>query len=175
MLTIKDKTFVPFIAAEAIQTRISELAKQINQEYADKRPLFVIVLNGAFMFAADLMKQVTISCEITFIRVASYAATESTGAVKQILGLSEPVDGRDLIVVEDIVDTGLTIGDVCDQLRLGNPTSISVATLLFKPAALKKEIDLQYVGFAIENRFVLGYGLDYDGFGRNTADIMVLE
>ncbi|MFD2572311.1 hypoxanthine phosphoribosyltransferase [Spirosoma soli] len=175
MLTIKDKTFVPFITADAIQARVQELAGQINQAYADKQPLIVVVLNGAFLFAADLMKHLSIPCEITFIRVASYTATQSTGQLKQILGLSESVTDRHLIVVEDIVDTGFTISEVRNQLAVDSPASISVATLLFKPAALKTPIDLHYVGFEIENRFVLGYGLDYDGLGRNTQDILVLE
>ncbi|QHV98495.1 hypoxanthine phosphoribosyltransferase [Spirosoma endbachense] len=175
MITIKDKTFVPFISAEAIQTRIQELAEQINQEYAAKQPLIVVVLNGAFLFAADLAKHLTIPCEITFIRVASYTATESSGQLKQILGLNESIEGRDLIVVEDIVDTGLTLYEVCDQLQAKGPSSLTIATLLFKPAALKKQLDLHYVGFEIENRFVLGYGLDYDGLGRNTPDILVLQ
>ncbi|AUD03058.1 hypoxanthine phosphoribosyltransferase [Spirosoma pollinicola] len=175
MITIKDKTFVPFIPAKAIQERIQELATQINEEYADKQPLIVVVLNGAFLFAADLAKQLTISCEITFIRVASYEATESSGQVKQILGLNESIEGRDLIVIEDIVDTGLTLHQVCAQLREKGPASIAIATLLFKPSALKEKLDLQYVGFEIENRFVLGYGLDYDGLGRNTQDILVLK
>ena len=174
MLTIKDKTFVPFITAEAIQTRVQELAEQINREYAGKKPLLVVVLNGAFLFAADLMKTLTIPCEITFIRVASYTATESTGQLKQILGLSESIANRDLIVVEDIVDTGLTISEVCGQLRSQKPASIAIATLLFKPDALTNPVDLRYVGFEIENRFVLGYGLDYDGLGRNTKDLLVL-
>ena len=174
MLTINDKSFVPFITAEAIQTRVRELAEQINQEYIDKKPLLVVVLNGAFLFAADLMKNLTIPCEITFIRVASYATTESTGELKQILGLTESVANRDLIVVEDIVDTGLTICEVREQLRAQNPASIAIATLLFKPAALTNPVELHYVGFEIENRFVLGYGLDYDGLGRNTKDLLVL-
>lgn len=174
MLTIKDKTFIPFIKAGSIQTRIQELARQINEEYAHKEPLFVVVLNGAFVFAADLFKHLTIPCQITFIRVASYTATESGGQVKQILGLTDDIANRDLIIVEDIVDTGLTICEVCDQLNAQNPASVAIATLLFKPTALKKAIDLQYVGFEIENRFVLGYGLDYDGLGRNTPDILVL-
>lgn len=175
MITIKDKTFVPFISADTIQGRIQELATQINQEYADKQPLIVVVLNGAFLFAADLAKHLTITCEITFIRVASYAATESSGQVKQILGLNESIEGRDLIIVEDIVDTGLTLHQVCAQLQEKGPASIAIATLLFKPTALKEKLDLQYVGFEIENRFVLGYGLDYDGLGRNTKEILVLE
>ena len=174
MLTINNKSFTPFIPAESIQTRVEELAERINQDYANKKPLLVVVLNGAFLFAADLMKNLTIPCEITFIRVASYNATESTGELKQILGLSESVTNRDLIVVEDIVDTGLTIHEVCEQLRTQHPASIAIATLLFKPAALTSPIDLRYVGFEIENRFVLGYGLDYDGLGRNTKDILVL-
>lgn len=174
MLTIKDKTFVPFIAADTIQERIQVLAEQINKEYAHKEPLIVVVLNGAFLFAADLVKHLTILCEITFIRVASYEATESTGQLKQILGLNQSVEGRDLILVEDIVDTGFTITEVCSQLQAEHPASIAVATLLFKPAALKQPLELHYVGFEIENRFVLGYGLDYDGLGRNTPDILVL-
>ncbi|WP_338874239.1 hypoxanthine phosphoribosyltransferase [Spirosoma sp. SC4-14] len=175
MITIKDKTFVPLISAEAIQARIQELAEQINQEYADKHPLIVVVLNGAFLFAADLAKNLTIPCEITFIRVSSYRATESSGQVKQILGLNESIEGRDIIVVEDIVDTGLTLAQVCDQLQEKGPKSLTIATLLFKPSALQKPLDLHYVGFEIENRFVLGYGLDYDGLGRNTPNILVLE
>lgn len=173
-MTINDKTFVPFIAADTIQQRIAELAGQINQQYAGKTPLVVVVLNGAFLFAADLMKRLTVSCEVTFIRVASYTGTETTGQLKEILGLNESIQGRDLIVVEDIVDTGLTICDVCEQLKAKNPASLAIATLLFKPKALKKPVDLQYVGFEIENQFVLGYGLDYDGLGRNTDEIMVL-
>lgn len=175
MLTIKGKTFVPFITADAIQTRVQELAHQISVDYADRQPLIIGVLNGAVLFTADLLRNIDILCEITFIRVASYAATESTGQLKQILGLSESIADRHLIIVEDIVDTGLTIADVCNQLRAQNPASIAVATLLFKPAALKKDVTLDYIGFEIENRFVLGYGLDYDGLGRNTKDILVLQ
>lgn len=173
-MTINDKTFVPFIAADSIQQRIAELAGQINQQYVGKTPLIVVVLNGAFLFAADLMKRLTIPCEVTFIRVASYTGTGSTGQLKEILGLNDAIEGRDLIVVEDIVDTGLTICDVCEQLKAKNPASVAIATLLFKPKALKKPIDLHYVGFEIENQFVLGYGLDYDGLGRNTDEILVL-
>jgi hypoxanthine phosphoribosyltransferase len=174
MLTIKDKIFVPFITADTIQNRIQELANQINQDYANRQPHIVVVLNGAFIFAADLIKHLTIPCKITFIRVASYSATQSTGQLKQIIGLNESVKNEDLIVIEDIVDTGLTICEVCDQLKTQQPASLAVATLLFKPSALKKQVDLHYVGFEIDNQFVLGYGLDYDGLGRNTQDIYVL-
>lgn len=175
MLTIHDKTFVPFITAHTIQHRIAELAAQINRDYHDKQPLMVVVLNGAVLFAADLFKQLTMPCEITFLRVSSYQKTGSTGQLKQLLGLSEPITDRDLIVVEDIVDTGLTLGNVCDQLRESRPASLAVATLLFKPEALQRPLHLDYVGFEIENRFVVGYGLDYDGLGRNTTDIFVLS
>ena len=175
MLTVLDKTFVPFIGRETLQNRISELADQINHDYAGRCPLIVGVLNGAVLFTADLLKNLTIDCEITFIRVASYEQTASTGNIKEILGLTEVITGRDLIVVEDIVDTGTTIAHVCRQLAEKEPASIAIATLLFKPAALKTKVDLAYVGFEIENQFVVGYGLDYDGLGRNTKDIFVLK
>lgn len=174
MLTIHDKTFVPFIPAHAIQQRVAALAAQINADYRDKQPLMVVILNGAVLFASDLYKQLTMPCEITFLRVSSYSKTASTGQLKQVLGLSEPITDRDIIVVEDIVDTGLTLVDVCDQLREHKPRSLRVATLLFKPEALQQPMQLDYVGFEIENRFVVGYGLDYDGLGRNTQDIFVL-
>jgi hypoxanthine phosphoribosyltransferase len=134
----------------------------------------VIVLNGAFMFGAELMKNLTISCQVTFIRVGSYHKTESTGVVREILGLSEDLTDKDVILIEDIVDTGLTIRQVRQQLETHKPASIAIATLLFKPAALKTEVALNYVGFEIQNQFVLGFGLDYDGFGRNTKEILVL-
>ncbi|HEX9956014.1 MAG TPA: hypoxanthine phosphoribosyltransferase [Fibrella sp.] len=175
MLTVLDKTFVPFIGRETLQDRISELAEQINRDYAGRCPLIVGVLNGAVLFTADLLKNLTIDCEITFIRVASYEQTASTGTVREILGLSEVITGRDLIVVEDIVDTGVTISHVCQQLAEKEPASIAIATLLFKPASLKTKVDLTYVGFEIDNKFVVGYGLDYDGLGRNTKDIFVLK
>lgn len=174
MLTIKDKTFVPFISHDQLQHRIAELAGQINQDYKDTCPLLVVVLNGAFLFAADLMKNLTIECEITFIRVASYEQTSSTGVVKQILGLKESVANRHLILVEDIVDTGFTIANLRQQLLAQSPASLNVATLLFKPDALKENVELKYIGFSIKNRFVVGYGLDYDGLGRNAKDILVL-
>jgi hypoxanthine phosphoribosyltransferase len=174
-LTIHDKTFVPFISEAAIQDRVEALGQQISQDYADRCPLIVVVLNGAAIFGADLLKNITVPCEITFIRVASYQQTASTGELKQILGLSESVAGRDLIIVEDIVDTGLTMADVCRQMRLQGPASIAIATLLFKPDALQEEIELDYVGFEIENQFVVGYGLDYDGLGRNTKAVYVLN
>ncbi|WP_128545556.1 hypoxanthine phosphoribosyltransferase [Larkinella soli] len=175
MLTIKDKTFVPFITQATLENRITQLAEQINQDYKDREPLLVVVLNGAFIFAAELMKQLTIACRVTFIRVSSYHQTASTGVIREILGLHEPLEGQDLILIEDIVDTGLTLQRVCRQLGDRQPASIAVATLLFKPDALQADLSPDYVGFSIENRFVVGYGLDYDGFGRNTKEVFVLQ
>ncbi len=175
MLTIRDKTFVPFIDHDSIQERIAELATDIDRDYADRLPLIIGVLNGAALFVADLLKNLSIPCELTFIRVSSYRGEATTGTVKQILGLGESIEGRHVIVVEDIVDTGLTIAEVCRQLRAEHPASLALATLLFKPTALRETINLHYVGFEIENRFVVGYGLDYDGLGRNTKGIYVLS
>ncbi len=174
MPIIHDKTFVPFIRADTIQHRVRELANAIDTDYAGRLPLLVVVLNGAVLFAADLFKNITIPCEITFIRVSSYEQISSTGALKEILGLAESVQDRHLIVVEDIIDSGLTISDVCNSLRLQQPASIAIATLLFKPESLEREVEPDYVGFEIDPRFVVGYGLDYDGLGRNSAEIFVL-
>ncbi|GAB3267817.1 hypoxanthine phosphoribosyltransferase [Larkinella harenae] len=174
MLTIKDKTFVPFIDQNKLKNRIVQLANQINQDYRDKEPMLVVVLNGAFIFAAELMTHLTIPCRVTFLRVSSYQQTASTGVVRELLGLSESLAGQDVILIEDIVDTGLTIQDVTRQLNEQEPASLAIATMLFKPEALQVNVTIQYVGFEIENRFVVGYGLDYDGFGRNTREIYVL-
>lgn len=174
MITIKNLHFQPFISKTDIEQRIQQLAEQINQDYAEKTPLFVAVLNGSFMFASDLMKKINIPCEITFVRVASYQLTASSGDVKEILGLKENIENRDIIIVEDIVDTGITMAEIRRQLLAKSPKSLKIATLLSKPTAHQVKMKLDYVGFEIENRFVLGYGLDYDGLGRNLAEIYVL-
>ena len=173
-IQVHDKHFEVFIEKSVIEKRIIELASQINQDYQAKRPLFLAILNGSFMFAGELMKSVSVSCEITFLRVSSYQATESSGKIVEILGLTENIEGRDIIIVEDIVDTGLTMVELKHQLLAKNPASLSIVTLFQKPKALKQPIDIQYVGFEIENKFVLGYGLDYDGLGRNLGDLYVL-
>lgn len=175
MLTVKDKKFVTFIEKQPLEERIAEVGREISEEYRDKNPLFVVVLNGAFMFAAELMKNVTIGCEITFVRVSSYSKTESTGQLTEVLGLKESIHNRHVIIVEDIVDTGLTMNKLLFQLSTQRPESIQVATMLFKPSALKTPLRVKYCGFEIENRFVVGYGLDYDGYGRNIDSIYVLS
>ncbi|MFN3783160.1 MAG: hypoxanthine phosphoribosyltransferase [Spirosomataceae bacterium] len=174
MIQVKDKHFVPFLSKEILAQRVKELAQKINQDYASKDPLIIGVLNGAFIFLSDLFKELEIDCEVTFIRVASYQKMNSSGHVKQIIGLQEDISNRDIILVEDIVDTGLTMQQLVAQIQALKPASLEIVTLLHKPAALKVPLDLKYVGFEIENRFVVGYGLDYDGHGRNLDAVYVL-
>ena len=174
-IIVKDKTFEPFIDRSVIESQIVLLGQDISIEYKDKFPIFVVVLNGAFMFASELMKNISIPCEITFVRVSSYSKTQSTGQIREILGLKESIKDRHVIIVEDIVDTGLTMSELLFQLSVQKPESIQVATLLFKPSALKTPLNVKYVGFEIENRFVVGYGLDYDEQGRNLDAIYVLK
>lgn len=174
MITVKDKTFVPFLDPTRLQTRIDVLARQINDDYKGKMPVFIVVLKGAFLFASDLFKHVTVPCEITFVRLASYQQMESSGKIKQIIGLDTPIENRHVIIVEDIVDTGLTMAQLVAQLKSQGPASVEVATLLHKPDATREAVDIRYTGFEIANRFVVGYGLDYDEQGRNLDAIYVL-
>ncbi len=175
MITILDKTFVPFIDRAKIEERIGELASQISTDYKDRCPVFIVVLNGAFLFATELVKKVPLSCEITFVKLSSYTQTQSTGRVREIIGLEETISGRDVIIIEDIVDTGLTMNQLLEQIAKLNPASVEIATLLHKPDALLKPIDMRYIGFEIANRFVVGYGLDYDGLGRNLDALYVIS
>jgi hypoxanthine phosphoribosyltransferase len=168
---IKDKEFALFIPEAKILEQIGRIAEEINRDLADKNPLFVCVLNGAFMFAADLMKRVDIPSEISFVKLSSYKGTTSTGKLKELIGLQEDIEGRSVVIVEDIVDTGHTMVSVIEQLKQKKPSDVRVATLLYKPNALKVELKLDYVAMEIPNDFILGYGLDYDGYGRNLSDI----
>lgn len=174
MVTINDKVFEPFLSTSQLDERTRELAAHINHDYADLNPVFVVVLNGAFMFASDLLKKITIPCEVSFVKVSSYTQMGSTGKVKELLGLNRPITRRQVIVVEDIVDTGLTMNQLVNQLTDAGASEVQVATLLHKPAALQLPLQLRYVGFEIENRFVVGYGLDYDEHGRNLDAIYVI-
>lgn len=173
-MKIKDKDFVPFIARERIEETVGQLAERINQDYAGKTPLLLAVLNGSFIFVADLMRQLHIPVEISFIRLSSYNRTQSTGRVKELIGLEENIFGRHLIIVEDIVDTGITMRHLLNELQELGPKSLEVATLLHKSEATREKIDLKYVGFVIPKKFVVGYGLDYDGQGRNLNSIYAL-
>ncbi len=175
LITIKDKTFGVSIKSEVIQERISELSAQISRDLKGKKPLFICVLNGAFIFAADLFKRITIDAEINFIRVSSYSGTQSTGIVKSLIGMNESIEGRTVVIVEDIVDTGDTAVYLIDELKRLNPEKIYFASLLLKPKALRQKIHIDYLGFEVPNDFLVGYGLDYDGIGRNYQDIYKLR
>lgn len=170
-IEIHGKKFLTSIPRTSIENEVKRVAAEINQDYKGKRPLLLGVLNGAFMFVADLMRNLDIECEISFVKMSSYAGTTTTGAVKQLLGLNESIEGRDVIIVEDIVDTGLTMQSMLETLKDYNPASINIASLFLKPARLKVPIDVKYSAFTIPDRFIVGYGLDYDGLGRNLPDI----
>ena len=174
-VTYNGLTFEPYIERETIQARIKELAKVITEEYRGKKPLFVCVLNGAFPFASELFLNVDTDAEITFIRLKSYEGTSSSGVVKEVMGLTEDIAGRPVIVVEDIVDTGNTIHRLVKDLKAKNPESVKIATLLFKPESLTCVVNPDYVGFAIPPKFIIGFGLDLDGLARNLQDIYVLK
>lgn len=174
-VTLKDKTFVPYITSDKIQESVRQMSKKINADLANDTPLFLVVLNGSFMFAADLLKEVTIPCEISFIKLASYHGTSSTGTVTEMIGLTEEIKGRTVVVVEDIVDTGVTIEKLVALLIKKEVKQIKIASFLLKPDAYTKDIKVDYVGMEIPNDFVVGYGLDYDGLGRNMKDIFVLD
>jgi hypoxanthine phosphoribosyltransferase len=173
MATIKvhDKTFDIYLPEAQIQEKIKGLANQINQDYKGKRPLFIAILNGSFMFASDLFKYLTIDAEICFIKLASYKGMKSSGHVVTAIGLDQDLFGREIIIVEDIVDTGKTLSEFLPKLEHQQPASLKIASLLHKPEALKYPLTIDYVGFTIPNKFVVGYGLDYDGLGRNLKEI----
>lgn len=175
IITVKDKTFKPFISEEKLQESIRKVAAKINDDYQGKSPIFLGVLNGSFMFFADLLKSIDLACTVSFVKLASYEGTSTTGTVNELIGLNEDVSGRDIILIEDIVDTGNTLVKLYDILADKNPNSIKIATLLYKPEAYKKDHTIDYVGMEIPNAFVLGYGLDYDGLGRNLSSIYVLN
>lgn len=173
-VTIKDKTFETSIPEAEILQQVKAVAARINQDMAGKNPLFLAVLNGAFVFAADLLREITIPCEISFVKLASYQGTTSTGKVTEVIGINENLSGRDIIIVEDIVDTGLTMQRMLESLGTRNPASIHICTLLLKPDKLQVPLDIEYAAFKIPNQFILGYGLDYDQQARNLRDIYTL-
>lgn len=170
-IKIKDREFAISIPEEKILAEVERLATQLSRDLEGKNPLFLCVLNGSFMFAADLFRRITIPAEISFVKLASYEGTSSTGVIKEVIGLSENISGRTIVVVEDIVDTGCTMQKLLENLGTRAPESIHVCTLLLKPEKLKVELDVQYVALEIPNDFIVGYGLDYDGYGRNLKDI----
>ena len=174
VIKVHDKEFGIYLSEEKIQERIKELAEKINTDFTGKRPLFIGILNGSFMFASDLFKYLTIEAELCFIKLASYKGLKSTGKVVTSIGLEEDIFDKDIIIVEDIIDTGKTLHDFLPKLKHQNPQSIKIATLLHKSEATEYPLNPDYVGFVIPNRFVVGYGLDYDGLGRNLKEIYQL-
>ncbi len=174
LITIKDKQFKPYISQQQLSEAVKKIADSINKDLQKDLPVFLVVLNGSFMFAADLLKEVTIPCEISFIKVASYHGTTSSGTVTELIGLSEDISGRSVVIIEDIVDTGITLERLITVLNRKNVKQIKVATVLLKPESYTKEFKIDYYGMKIPNDFVIGYGLDYDGLGRNLKEIYVL-
>jgi hypoxanthine phosphoribosyltransferase len=170
-INVHDKAFEIFLPEAEIQRRIAELAADINRDYEGKRPLFIAILNGSFMFASDLFKHLTIDAEICFIKLVSYKGMKSSGHITTAIGLDQDLFGRDVIIIEDIVDTGKTLGYFLPKLEHQQPASLKIAALLHKPDATVHPLTIDYIGFSIPNKFVVGYGLDYDGCGRNLKQI----
>ena len=173
-IRIHDKNFRELITEKAIQGRIEELARQLNNDLAGKDVVFLGILNGAFLFAADLFRCIDLQARISFVKLASYEGTSSSGSIKELIGWNEDIKKKTIVVVEDIVDTGNTLERIVDELVIRKVSEVRIATMLFKPAAYTKDIPLDYVGFEIPNDFVVGYGLDYDGYGRNLPSVYSL-
>ena|SRR5215831_3796321 len=173
-IRIHDKQFEPYLTSKTIADRVKEVAEKLNKDFAGKRPLFIAILNGSFMFASDLFKQLTIDAEICFIKLASYKGTRSTGHVITAIGMDMDLFGRNVVIVEDIVDTGKTLSEFLPQLQHQQPASLKIVALLHKPEATVFPVKIDYLGFSIPNKFVVGYGLDYDGLGRNIGEIFKL-
>ena len=173
-VVVNDKTFQPFISSEEIHERIKVMGKQIDKDYEGKRPLFIAILNGSFMFASDLFKSISIDAEICFIKLASYKGTSSTGNLITSIGLDESLVNREVVIIEDIIDTGNTLHQFLPQIQNQQPASLKIAALLNKPTAMKYPINIDYLGFSVPDKFLLGFGLDYDGLGRNLPQIYQL-
>lgn len=170
-IQVQDKTFTPFISSEQIDEAVTKIANQMNKDLAGKNPLFLVVLNGAFIFASDLIKKITIPCEISFVKLSSYVGTQTTSLVRELIGLDEVLTDRTVVIVEDIIDTGITMGFTTEKLKKLEADDVLVATLLFKPDAFKGNYNIDYIGLEIPNDFIVGYGLDYNGNGRNYPEI----
>lgn len=174
VIQVKDLKFAVSYSEEQIRAEVKRVAAEINRDYAGQEPVFLAVLNGSFIFAADLLREVTLPCEVSFVRLASYQGVSTTGEIREVIGLNMDITGRPVIILEDIVDTGLTMAHMIDTLKRHNPGSIDICTLLLKPGKLQVDLDIRYCCLQIPNDFIVGYGLDYDGFGRNTKEIYTL-
>ncbi|RZJ34976.1 MAG: hypoxanthine phosphoribosyltransferase [Flavobacterium sp.] len=175
MIQLHDKEFIPFISAEEIDFAIAQMAEQVEADFGDDIPVFIGVLNGAFMVVSDFMKHYKKPCEVSFIKLSSYEGMESTTEVKQLIGLNQSLAGRTVVVIEDIVDTGNTIATLKDLFKKQQVAHFKIATLFFKPDAYRHEIKVDYVGIRIPNKFIVGFGLDYDGLGRNLPEVYQLK
>jgi hypoxanthine phosphoribosyltransferase len=175
VIQLHDKHFVPFISAAEIDKQIERMAAEVMEDMKDEIPVFVGVLNGAFMVVSDFMKHYKKPCEISFVKLSSYEGTTSTNEVKQLVGINQDLSGRTVIIVEDIVDTGTTVVELKKMFEDKNVKDFKIATLFFKPEAYIKDITLDYIGFEIPNKFIVGFGLDYDGLGRNLPEIYQLQ
>jgi hypoxanthine phosphoribosyltransferase len=174
IIKVKDKTFTVSISERTLKSQIKRVADKINRDYEGKEPVFLAVLNGSFIFAADLLREIDLPCEISFVKLASYQGTSSSGSIREVIGLGIDITNRPVIIVEDIIDTGLTMAHMLDTLKKQNPESIDICTLLLKPSKLQVKLNVRYCCKEIPDDFVVGYGLDYDGFGRNTKDIYTI-
>ncbi len=173
-IRVHDKEFAPSIPAEDIMAQVRRVAGEINKDYEGQQPLFLVVLNGAFVFAADLMREISVPAEVSFVKLASYEGTSSTGTVREVIGLNTDITGRPIIIVEDIVESGITMAHMIETLKKQNPKSIDICTLLVKPEKLEVKLDIRYTAMEIPNDFILGYGLDYNGLGRGLKDIYTI-
>jgi|TARA_Y100000385_G_scaffold285530_1_gene345610 hypoxanthine phosphoribosyltransferase len=174
-ITLADKNFRLFISAQDLKSAITFLADKINHDYSHKSPVFLCVLNGSFIFASELIKQFKYDCKVSFIKLSSYQGIASTGNIRELIGLNENLNQKDVIIVEDIVDSGATVANVVDNISKLNPRSIEVATLLFKPKAYQKNIPINYSAVEVGNEFLVGFGLDYNGLGRNLEEIYIID
>ncbi len=175
MIQLHDKQFVPFISAEEIDFAIQKMVTQIEADFVDEIPVFVGVLNGSFMVVSDFVKKYKKPCEVSFVKMASYSGLSSTNEVKELIGLNQDLAGRSVVVIEDIIDTGHTIVELKELFKKQNLKHFKIATLFFKPEAYKKEVKIDYIGISIPNKFIVGFGLDYDGLGRNLPEVYQLK
>jgi len=171
IISVGNKQFKLFIRSEEISQAVTRIAHQVNRDYYGKNPVMIGILNGAFIFASDLLRKIDIPCEITFTKYASYKGTATTGEIQTLIGLNKDISGRDVIIIEDIVDTGMTMATMLHEIRILKPASIRIACFCFKPEAFKADFTIDYLGYEIPNLFIVGYGLDYDGYGRNLPEI----
>ncbi len=175
MMRVKDKNFVEYLSPLEIHSIVARMANDVKRDYQGKNPLFLVMLNGAFVYAADFLREMDVSCEVQFVKYASYEGMCSTGVLKPIVPIQNDIKGRDVIILEDIVDTGMTMSNILKMMKELEPKSVAIASLFCKPEVLQGKVDIKYLGMPLPNKYVVGFGLDYDGFGRNLPGLYILE